>query len=139
MAQELVDTTLEGINYSGLEDLGAFLKASLLGPVAFINDHLGYFRISGDQHSANPMGRPLKLAFLAYIGLAIAGRIAGELDEQQSKQAVQRASLFVLHHYAKEADMCEFPVVLSGCIEGRANAESNFIDVWHRYALGKPY
>ncbi len=58
MALELVDTSMAGISFAGLEDLGAFLKAGLHGPIGFINDHLGYFRLSAEQNSANPWPSP---------------------------------------------------------------------------------
>lgn len=130
MAAQLDDNSLAGISYAGLEDLGGFLKASLLGPVGFIQDHLGYFRQSATQNSSNPMGRPLKLAFLAYIALAIAARNLQVLSPEQSKQAVQRASLFILQHYQQEIDMHEICAVLHRLYVDPEKVEADFLATW---------
>lgn len=125
----LEDPRIGGISCVGLEDLGAFLNASLLGRVGYIQDHLGCFRQSADQNSANPMGRPLKLAFLAYISLAIAGRNMNVLDREQSRQAVQRASLFILQHYQQETDMQDMCAVLRRLALDES-AEPDFLALW---------
>jgi hypothetical protein len=130
MAAELDDTSMAGISFAGLEDLGGFLKASLLGQVGYIQDHLGFFRQSAEQNSANPMGRPLKLAFLAYIGLAIAARKLNVLSPIQSRDAVQRTSLFILQHYQQEADMQDICSLLPRLAVDDANAESDFLQLW---------
>jgi hypothetical protein len=130
MAKELDDTSMDGISFAGLEDLGAFLKASLLGGVAYIQDHLGFFRQSAEQNSANPMGRPLKLAFLAYISLAIVARNQTFLSDEQSRQAIEKASLFILHHYQQEADMRDMCAALTRLLIDGEKAELDFLAAW---------
>jgi glycosyltransferase involved in cell wall biosynthesis len=133
MALELVDTSMAGISFAGLEDLGAFLKAGLYGPIGFINDHLGYFRLSAEQNSANPMGRPLKLAFLAYIALAIAARNLGRLTAAQCAVALQRTCPFVLHHYGQQEDMAPLCALMLRLAQGEAAAEAEFLTQWALY------
>ena len=134
MALELVDTSMVDISFAGLEDLGAFLKAGLHGPIGFINDHLGYFRLSAEQNSANPMGRPLKLAFLAYIALAITARKLGRLTEAQCAAALQRTCPFVLHHYGQQEDMAALCALMLRLAQGDAAAEAEFLTQWAFYS-----
>ena len=130
MAVELDAPQMAGISFVGLEDLGGFLKASLLGPIGYIHDHLGFFRQSSEQNSANPMGRPLKLAFLAYISLAIAARKLNVLSVSQSADAVQRTCLFIQQHYGQEQDMAEICALLPHMAVGEPGAETEFLQQW---------
>lgn len=136
VASEIANSSLAGISYSGLEDLGAFLKSSLVAPIAYINEHLGYFRINEEQNSANPMGRPLKLAFLAYAGLAISGRKLGYVTTEQSHAALKRINEFILQHYSGEQDMIEINAYLSFVAKYGINEEENFLKAWHKFILG---
>ena len=134
MAQELDDTTMAGISFAGLEDLGGFLKASLHGPVGYINDFLGGFRLSAAQNSADPMGRPMKLAFLAYISLAIAGRNLGHLSPGQALNSMQQTALFVLRHYIQELDMAAICSLMPRLASGDGCAEAEFLELWRVYS-----
>jgi hypothetical protein len=136
LASDVADSSLAGVSYSGLEDLGAFLKSSLKGQVAYINEYLGYFRINEEQHSANPMGRPLKLAFLAYAGLAISSRKLGFITNEQSHAALNRVSDFVLQHYSNEQDMTEINANLSSFAKYGFKEEESFLEAWHKFVVG---
>ena len=136
LAYEVADSNLAGVSYYGLQDLGAFLKSSLKGPLAYINEYLGYFRTNEEQHSANPMGRPLKLAFLAYAGLAISSRKLGYITNEQSHAALNRVSDFVLQHYSNEKDMAEINSNLSSVAKYGFKEEEGFLDAWHKYVVG---
>lgn len=121
---------MDSICYTGLEDLGAFLNASLRSPIGYINDHLGYFRISAKQHSADPMGRPMKLAHLAYLGLAIAGRRVGQLSSDQTSRCLAILCPLVMQRYGAESDMLEFCSLMPAMAEGTAEAEDAFLGRW---------
>jgi hypothetical protein len=134
MAAELDDPSMDGICFTGLEDLGAFLKASLRSQLGFINEHLGYFRTSAEQNSANPMGRPLKLAHLAYIALTLAGRQLGKLPPGQC--ALNLASLcpIIVQRYGREADMAELCALMPALAAAEAGAEADFKALWYVYS-----
>jgi len=134
MAPLLLESNMLGISYSGLEDLGGFLKASLHGPIGFINEHLGFFRTSSEQNSSNPMGRPLKLAFLAYIALSFIGRDLGKLSNTQVVESLRQICPFILHHYGKEADMADICRSLPKLVQGGLEAELEFLQLWTCYA-----
>lgn len=134
MAQQLDDPSMAGICFSGLEDLGGFLKVGLIAPLGYINEHLGYFRTSAEQHSAKPMGRPMKLAHLAYIALTLAGRQIGLLSADQA--AVNLASLCptIVQRYGHEEDMAELCAVLPALGVAQPGAEQRFMALWHVYS-----
>jgi hypothetical protein len=133
MAVTIRSPELVGISYVGLEDLGAFLKASLHKPVAYINDFLGFFRISPQQHSANPMGRPMKLAHLAYVALAIAGRRSGQMSKEQSDMCIAVLCPLIISRYGVQADMADLCAALTRLELAGLGAEEEFLDSWRAY------
>ena len=133
MAPHLLESSMLGISYAGLEDLGGFLKVSLNGPIGFINEHLGFFRNSSEQNSANPMGRPLKLAFLAYIALTFIGRDLGKLSNENVLESLQQICPFILHHYGRELDMFEICQILPHLAEGAKDAELKYLQLWQKF------
>jgi glycosyltransferase involved in cell wall biosynthesis len=133
LADMVHEPYMDSICYTGLEDLGAFLNASRRGPVAWINDYLGFFRRGPLQHSFDPMGRSMKLAHLAWFALAIAGRRVSRLNPAQVAECFTRLGAAVLKGYAHEADMAPFREVISGLMSGQASAEDRFVEIWHAY------
>ncbi|MEO6280275.1 glycosyltransferase family A protein [Roseateles sp.] len=134
MAPQLDDPSLDGICFTGLEDLGAFLKASIRSPLGYINEHLGYFRTSAAQHSADPMGRPMKLAHLAYIALTLSGRRLGLLDPAAAQANLARLCPVIVERYGAQTDMTMLCTVLPGLAAADASAEAEFLDLWHVYS-----
>lgn len=134
MAPLLDDPSLDGICFTGLEDLGAFLKASLLAPLGYINEHLGFFRTSAAQHSADPMGRPLKLAHLAYIALTLSGRRLGQLGASAAQANLARLCPLIVERYGAQADMVEMCGVMPALAVGGEAAEADFLALWHVYS-----
>lgn len=129
-ADAVARTRLDGISYIGLEDLGAFLEASLHKPLGYLNEHLGYFRINADQHSAQPMGRAMKMAHLAYLALAIAGERVGHMSADATQRALATLSPLVAQRYGQEADMAEFSALMPALAEGGTAAREQFLAMW---------
>jgi len=129
-APEVRATAMDGISYIGLEDLGAFLCASLVKPLAYVNETLGSFRMNAEQHSAKPMGRAMKMAHLAYLALAIAARRLGRLSEAECRMVMKSLCPLVAQRYGGEADMAEFSALMPAMAEGGLDAEREFLDLW---------
>lgn len=134
MAAELDDPSLAGLCYTGLEDLAAFLKASTLLPVGYINEALGYFRTSEGQHSANPMGRPLKLAHGAYLALALAAERLGHISPEQTTARLAQLCPLVQQRYGREPDTAAWCALMPGLAAREPEAEAEFLAQWHVYS-----
>jgi hypothetical protein len=138
MREELLSTRIDGISYTGLEDIGAFLAASRSEPILFINEHLGYFRSSEGQNTAQPQGRIFKLGLLAWIALALVGRRLGYLSAEQCTAVATRMGAAVLQHYASvDPAMCEVARLGMALGQGHA-AEAAYLAAWHRYCGAEP-
>jgi hypothetical protein len=129
-APEVFATSLDGISYIGLEDLGAFLCASLARPVTFLNENLGSFRTNPEQHSAQPMGRAMKMAHLAYLALAIAARRIGRMSDAECAGALANLCPVVVQRYGGEADMAGFCALMPRLAGAGEAAEREFLDLW---------
>ena len=134
MAPRLDDPSLEGICFTGLEDLGAFLKASLHAPLGYINEHLGYFRTSAAQHSADPMGRPMKLAHLAYIALSLSGKRLGLLTAEATQANLARLCPLIVERYGTQADMAALNACMPALAAAGEGAEAEFLELWQVYS-----
>ncbi|MCH7344990.1 glycosyltransferase family 2 protein [Pelomonas sp. CA6] len=133
-AESLDQARLAGLSYAGLEDLGAFLVNSLKRPLGYINEHLGFFRTSSQQNSANPMGRPLKLAHLAYVALTLAGRDVGVLSADECAQNLARLCPLIAQRYGGEADMAALCETMPALARHEAAAEQQFRALWADYS-----
>ncbi|WP_457427942.1 glycosyltransferase family A protein [Roseateles sp. P5_E7] len=134
MREELLKTRLAGISFTGLEDIGAFLVASQQAPLVFINEHLGYFRTSPGQNTAQTTGRIFKLGLLAWIALALASHRLGHLTAQQLAAVAQRMGSTVLQHYkAVDEPMCRVAQLGLALGSGDERAEADYITAWHAY------
>jgi hypothetical protein len=124
------DRQLQAISFAGLEDLGAFVCGAIEHPVCFINEHLGFFRVSPGQNSSQTMGMPLKLAHLAYIALAIIGRNQGLLSAQETQFCIEKVGSAFLWNYRDEQDVADFHEFLPNLIANSSNLEKQFLDMW---------
>lgn len=120
---------------TGLEDLGTFLNASLAAPLALVNEHLGCFRSSPQQHSAQPLGTMMKLSACAWVPLAIESHRHGRLDDAQRDRCVQLMSRFVLARYAELPELAPLCAALRARLANAPGADDAVLDAWLRYVV----
>jgi hypothetical protein len=132
-AELLFKPRFEEVSYAGLWDLGAFLAASLIAPVAYIQDRLGYFRAGGTGHSAQLMGPHMKAAHLGYAALALGGLRIGKLAPEQARRCYEGIATAIAQRYAQEADMVGFVAPLRALAAGQTEAEPVFLQAWNEF------
>ena len=124
------------VSYAGLWDLGAFLAASLIAPVAYIQDRLGYFRAGGEGHSGQMMGPHMKAAHIGYAAIALGGQRIGRLAPDQAQRCYGGIANAVAQRYATQEDMRVFVAPLqamaAGLSAGEA-AEPVFLEAWNAF------
>jgi len=133
MREELLNTQIAGIRYTGLEDIGAFLVASLTAPLILINEHLGYFRTSPGQNTSQPTGRIFKLGVLAWIPLALAARRLQKIDAAQCAAVAQRIAQAVLQHYSQDEHMTRVAHLALSIGPQDDAADAHFLDAWNAF------
>jgi len=127
-------TTLAGIPFSGLTDLGSVLCASLQKPVCFLNEYLGAFRKNPGQMTAQTFSRTIKQGHLAWIALALAGQRIGKLNPAQLAACCNAVGPLILQRYAQEADMAPFRDLIRGLKAGQNGADERFLEAWNLFA-----
>jgi len=128
----------EGVSYAGLWDLGAFMAASLLAPIGYIQDHLGAFRTGGQGNSGQFYGPYMKAAHLAYAALGLGGRRLGRYSEAQARQCFGTIANAVQVRYGTQAEMLPFVPLLATMAQSAdpaatAKVEAQFLRQWQNY------
>lgn len=123
------ESVLAGISYAGLWDVGTLLAASLAAPVAYLQDRLGYFRVSRHQQSANFQRKDLKAGHLAWVALALAGRRMDQLNVEDVQSCCRNITALLSKRYAQEEDISPFLTILSRLAAGM-DAVDDFLATW---------
>ncbi|MFG6489465.1 glycosyltransferase family 2 protein [Roseateles sp. BYS78W] len=131
-ADDLMHPQLGGVKLHGLEDVGAMLICTQRAPLAFVNEHLGYFRTSAGQNSQQPLGRAFKLGVVGWIAFALGALRAGQLSEALARATIARSAEGVRQRYAAEADIQPFIALLPALSVG-AEADEEFLRLWHDF------
>ena len=129
----LLKPEFEGVSYAGLWDLGAFLAASLVAPVLYIQERLGAFRTGGEGHSAQLMGKHMKAAHLGYSALALGGKRLGQLSAEQARRCYTGIAPALVQRYGGQEDMQVFAQLLFRMAAGEDAAEAEFLEQWNRF------
>lgn len=133
MAELLFKPEFGGVSYEGLWDLGAFLAASLISPVVYIQDRLGAFRAGGEGHSAQMLGKHMKAAHLGYGALALGATRIGRLGAEQARQCYAGLHGALHNRYAQEPDVAPFVDIMRRLSQGDATAEADFLQHWNAF------
>lgn len=131
-AEKILDRNIDGISYAGLDDLGSFLAGTLILPLCYINEHLGFFRQNPTQNSTQHFGPPLKLAFLAYIAMAIASRNIGKISRETASESISIVGSNIAWHYRNELDMSRFCELMPALMSGDSDSEKMFLKIWEQ-------
>jgi hypothetical protein len=126
----LLKPEMGGVSYAGLWDLGYFLAASMLAPIGYIQDHLGYFRTGGTGNSSSLLGPFMKGAVLGYVALGLGGQRVGKLSREQVLKCYGIIASVLNRHYGQEEDMQIFCKILPEMTMSALNSEDQFMEAW---------
>jgi hypothetical protein len=132
-AELLFSPRFEDVSYAGLWDLGAFLAASLIAPIAYVQDRLGYFRTGGQGHSNQLMGPHMKAAHLGYAALALGGQRIGQLAPEAAQRGYAGIASALGQRYGEQDDMVGFIEPLRAMAAGQPQAELVFLEMWNAF------
>jgi hypothetical protein len=127
------DMAFDGISYSGLDDIGTILRASVRKPIGLITHFLGIFRQHADQNSTNQNRRVIKLGHAAWIALAIATERAGYLTREHAQHCVGLIAHPTLIKYSNEPDMTQLCAAISRLTRNEPGAEDAFLARWAEF------
>ena len=125
-----------GVSYAGLWDLGAFMASSLIAPVGYLQDALGYFRTSPSGNSAQAAGPYVKGAHLGYAALALGGWRAGRYTQDQARTVFATLAHALAQRFASQPDVLAFLPSLGAMAAAppdspaAAEAQAQFVELW---------
>jgi hypothetical protein len=129
----LLKPVFADVSYAGLWDLGAFMAASLVAPVGYIQDYLGYFRTSPSGNSAKFYGPYMKGAHLGFVALVMGGQRIGKYSPAQARVAYGHLAGGIQQRYGDQADIIPFIALLTQMAAGDELAEASFHEIWHAF------
>lgn len=132
-ANLIVQRQIDGVAIAGLEDLAAFICGAFEHPLCYINEHLGYFRQSANQNSAQGTSAAMKCSIMGYLGLALVGLRRGLISEEQAQYCINAVGSNVLWHYRNEDDTQAIRDALPALMSGAAGADARYLDSWHEF------
>jgi hypothetical protein len=129
----LLDPRFGSVSYAGLWDLGAFMAASLVAPVGYVHEHLGFFRTGPAGNSSKFFGPYMKGAFIGYIALVMGGVEIGRYTREQARAAYARLGPVLTQYYGSQDDVKPILATMPGLAAGDALAEATFRELWQAF------
>jgi hypothetical protein len=126
----LREPRLGDVSFGGLWDLGAFMAASLLAPIGYLQDYLGYFRTGGQSNSSDRAGPYVKGAHVGYAALALGGQRIGRYTDEQARHVYATLAAALRQRFGDQADMIGFACLLDAMATGEPEAPSRFLAAW---------
>lgn len=132
-ADILLEPRIGDVSFAGLWDIGGFVAGALRKPVCYLQDHLGYFRTSPGQNSANLNGPLMKGAHLGHSAIALGALRLGRMDEGLARQNFRIMANAVSVRYPDQLDMRPFVTALAELADGEPGAQERFLDTWNTW------
>lgn len=82
-ADLILNPSIHGISYFGIDDMGSFIHASIQQAGIWIPAPLGFFRVHGEQNTQNIQNDTIKCSHYAWIALGIASYEQAWISETQ--------------------------------------------------------
>lgn len=106
--RRLRGSSMNGLSYYGLADIGVLLDVSNHAPIVFIRDHLGGFRSHPQQTTHKRQSFALKCGYIAWVALALAGWRSGHLNAEQTQASLAISVGQCMNQFASDASLSEF-------------------------------
>lgn len=132
-AERIATAQLGGIPTTGLEDIGAFLAASLEQPIVVLNDHLGAFRRNPHQATGNLANRGNMASHLAWPALAIAALRLSRISTDEAASCFARIGPILLANFDHEPTMTAACGRMRALLEGERDAFDRYLEMWHAF------
>ena len=125
-------STMNGLSYYGLADIGVLLDVSRVKPVVFIRDHLGGFRSHPQQTTHNRQSFGLKCGYIAWVALALAGWREGVLSAEQAQASLAISLGPCMNQFASDPTLAEFFTLTATHGRTLASFDQHFGAYWAR-------
>ena len=130
--RRLRGSSMHGLSYYGLADIGVLLDVACHAPVAFIRDHLGGFRSHPQQTTHNRKSFALKCGYVAWVALALAGWRSGHLSAEQTQASLAISVGQCMNQFASDASLSEFFGITIANARNLASFDEHFAVWWAR-------
>lgn len=128
------ETSINGISYYGLRDVGVYMQTSLTKNIALIKDHLSVFRIHAGQDTGDLKSTTYQGAHLAWLALAIIGLEEGKVSVEQAKKGIALVSdEKIAPRFPHNTRMQAFANLHKNHAVDSAEFKQNFMQLWNEF------
>ena len=130
--RRLRGSSMNGLSYYGLADIGVLLDVACQKPVVFIRDHLGGFRSHPKQTTHNRKSFAIKCGYLAWVALALAGWRSGHLSAEQAQASLAISVGQCMNQFASDPTLSEFFGIAIANARNLSSFDEHFAAWWAR-------
>jgi len=132
-ANLILNPSIDGIRYFGVDDLGSFIHASMQQKGIWIPQPLGFFRIHGEQNTQNTQNDTIKCSHYAWIALAIASLERNWINQTQVWAVITKIKNKVQMRFSQDPLGQQMLTILNAHNSYNSNFKQEFLAVWNNY------
>lgn len=132
-ANLILNPSINGISYFGVDDLGSFIHASMQHTGIWIPHPLGFFRVHAEQNTQNTQNDTIKCSHYAWIALGIASYEQAWISEAQLWALITKIKGKVQMRFSQDA----LGIKMLNLFNAHANYSNGFKDeflaLWNNF------
>jgi len=132
-AKLILDPSIHGISYFGIDDMGSFIHACIKQAGIWIPAPLGFFRVHGEQNTQNTQNDSIKCSHYAWIALGIASYEQAWISETQLWGLITKIKSKVQMRFSQD----RLGITMLNLFNSHTHYSSNFKDaflaLWNAY------
>lgn len=132
-ANILLNPTIDGISYFGLDDIGSIVHATIEQEGIWIPQALGFFRTHKHQNTQNTQNDTIKCAHFAWIALAISCLERGWITEPQAWQCIRKMQGKIQMRFSQDALGIKMLEVIANHLNHFHEFKQAFLGIWDEY------
>jgi tetratricopeptide (TPR) repeat protein len=132
-ASLILQPSINGMSYFGLDDIGSFIHAAIAFPAIWIPTPLGIFRTNPHQNTGKLSNDTIKSAHYSWIALALIAEQRGWITAGQAWQGIELITQTIRARYAQDPLGKAMLAVLNRYQALDSTLAPAFLAVWNHY------
>lgn len=132
-ASIILNPSINGISYFGIDDIGSFIHASIQHAGIWIPCTLGFFRVHGEQNTQNTQNDTIKCSHYAWIALGIACYEQAWISETQLWALITKIKGKVQMRFSQDALGIKMLNLFNSHTNYSTNFKDEFLVLWNSY------
>lgn len=132
-ANVILNPSINGISYFGIDDIGSFIHASIQQGGIWIPAPLGFFRVHSEQNTQNTQNDTIKCSHYGWIALGIASYEQAWISEAQLWALITKIKGKVQMRFSQDAFGIKMLSLFNSYTNYNTNFKGDFLLLWNSY------